>query len=304
MSNQLSETTHADACDQPECDVIELLIAPRTKDLGGFNVRRILPYAKRRMVGPFIFFDHLGPATFEPQKGIDVRPHPHINLATVTYLFEGSLMHRDSLGTVQNITPGAINLMTAGRGITHSERSSDEVRATTETLHALQLWLALPEDQAECEPAFAHYAADTLPQLRKTGASIRVMIGSAHGASSPVTTYSPTLYVEYQLDAGVSIELPPAQERAIYIVSGEVEIRRTPVPQHHMAVLAADEEIQLYATQDTRVVLIGGDTVGERHIWWNFIAATQERIEQAKQDWKNGNFPSVPGEDEFIPLPE
>jgi len=287
------------------CAAIELLIRPREKDLGGFSVRRVLPYRDRRMVGPWIFFDHMGPARFPAGQGIDVRPHPHINLATVTYLFEGEILHRDSLGSVQAILPGAVNLMVAGRGITHSERERPEVRASARTLHGLQLWLALPEADEERAPAFHHYPAADIPRVEVDGVPVRIIMGSAFGATAPVATFAETLYLEADLRAGRSLALPdgPA-ERALYVVSGELRQDDTVIPACSMAVFSPRSHITLSAVRDSRVAVIGGESVGERHIWWNFVSSRRERIEQAKQDWKAGRFPRViQDEEEFIPLP-
>jgi redox-sensitive bicupin YhaK (pirin superfamily) len=232
-----------------------------------------------------------------------VRPHPHIGLATVTYLFEGAMMHRDSLGVVQRIEPGAINWMSAGRGIVHSERTPDDLRAVPRRSHGLQLWLALPEADEAGEPSFAHTPAEALPSLEVGGASVRVLVGSAFGATSPVATRSPTLYLDIHLTADDAFPLPPATERAIYVVDGEAQLDGEPLPLHTMVVLHADEEPMLSADGETRVVLIGGDPLGPRLMWWNFVATGKERIGQAAADWEAGRFAAVPGETESIPLP-
>ncbi len=293
-------------CGDQECDTsqIELLITPREKDLGGFSVRRVLPYARRRMVGPFIFFDHMGPAEFGPGEGIDVRPHPHINLATITYLFEGEIMHKDSIGYHQAIHPGAINLMTAGKGIVHSERAREEVRASGQRLHGLQLWIALPEEKEEIEPSFEHTPADQIPETTVDGVPARVMMGSAYGITSPVTCHSPSLYLEARLTPDQTLTLPDAEERAVYVAEGSITINGQSVEQYQMAVLKSGETVTIEATASSKVALIGGDALSERHIWWNFVSSRKERIEQAKADWKGGNFAMVKGDDEFIPLPE
>ena len=281
------------------------LITPHIKDLGGFEARRSLPQDQRTLVGPFIFFDHLGPATFYPGKGIDVRPHPHINLATVTYLFEGSLMHRDSLGSVQEILPGAVNWMTAGKGIVHSERSPDHSRDKTDTLHAIQTWIALPEADEESEPSFCHYPAADLPQWTENGATIKLIAGEAYGQRSPVRTYSPMLYLDVQLAPGSRFVLPPDySERAIYSVTADLVIANEPIEQHRLAVLAAGQVAEVSSAEAARCIVIGGEPLGPRAKWWNFVSSRPERIEQAKQDWKAQNFTTVPEEDEFIPLPE
>jgi redox-sensitive bicupin YhaK (pirin superfamily) len=289
----------------PDYPAIKLLIESREKDIGGFMVRRLLPHAKQRLVGPFIFFDHMGPAQFAPGHGIDVRPHPHINLATVTYLFEGAFMHRDSLGSEQLIEPGAINWMTAGSGIVHSERTPPELRKTGSSAHGLQLWVALPRLHEETQPAFDHYAASALPVIEESGALIRVLAGKAYGKTSPVRAHSPLIYLDMELAAGRCLRLPDEYpERALYLVSGEIALAGQKLRQQQMAVLnPAPVEIQ--ALSPTRIMLIGGEPLdGARHIWWNFVSSRKERIEQAQLDWKSGRFAPVPGETDFIPLPE
>ena len=284
---------------------IQQIVSPHTKDLGGFKARRSLPQSERSLVGPFIFFDHLGPATFPPGEGIDVRPHPHINLATVTYLFEGALLHRDSLGSVQEILPGAVNWMTAGRGIVHSERSPDHSRDKTETLHAIQTWIALPAEDEEADPSFHHYAATDLPQWTENGATIKLIAGDAYGRSSPVRTYSPMLYLDVQLLPEGRFTLPPDySERAIYSVTAGLFVDGEPLEQHRLAVLEAGKSVEITAAAAARCIAIGGEPLGKRAKWWNFVSSRPERIEQAKQDWKAGNFEAVPAENEFIPLPD
>jgi redox-sensitive bicupin YhaK (pirin superfamily) len=303
MSNLLSNVEMECATGQP-CSAIELLIEPQVTDLGGFSVRRALPNGQRRMVGPWVFFDQMGPADFQAGQGIDVRPHPHVNLATVTYLFEGEIMHRDSLGSQQAIRPGDINLMVAGRGIVHSEREREAVRTVPHRQHGLQLWLALPEVDEEIEPAFYHYPSGEIPALTVDGVEVRVLIGSAFGVTSPVKTFADTLYVEAQLLAGQSIALPDAEERAVYVVQGDIAAAGTAIPEHAMAVFVARKGIVLEAVTATRLAIIGGARLGERHIYWNFVSSRKARIEQACRDWQNGCFPKVPGDDEeFIPLP-
>jgi hypothetical protein len=283
---------------------IALVIEPRERDLGEFSVRRVLPSRDRRMVGPFIFFDHMGPAEFPPGKGIAVRPHPHIGLATVTYLFDGEIIHRDSLGYVQPIHTGAVNLMTAGRGIVHSERAGDDLD-TVSTLHGIQSWMALPAEQEECEPAFVHYPAARLPQLSIGDAAVRIIIGEAYGHASPVRAHSPMLYLECRLPAGSTLALPDSfAELAAYIVSGDVGIDEHRYSGGVMAVACPGRQVVLEAHADSHVMVIGGASVGERHIWWNFVSSTKQRIEQAKADWQRGRFEQVPGETEFIPLPD
>ncbi len=286
---------------------VKRVIHPKEHDLGGFTVRRALPVAGQRMVGPWIFFDHMGPAHFPPGQGIDVRPHPHINLATVTYLFEGEMLHRDSLGNEIAIRPGEVNLMVAGRGIVHSERQRDEVKAGDDNvLEGLQLWLALPENDEETEPQFHHYDAHSLPSAEVGGVAVRVLIGAAYGANSPVRTFADTLYLEAELEAGQNLALPgDAEEMAVYVVRGGISIGANTVEARAMAVLSPREGLALTATERTRLVVIGGQRLSTRHIWWNFVSSRQDRIEQAKRDWASGAFPKIPGDaEEFIPLPE
>jgi redox-sensitive bicupin YhaK (pirin superfamily) len=293
--------------DAKSCDALELVIVPRIRDLGdGFAVRRALPHGRRQMVGPFIFFDHFGPVQFVSGKGMDVRPHPHIGLATVTYLFDGSIMHRDSEGNIQEIQPGAMNLMTAGRGIAHSERTPDVQRASGQMMLGLQSWIALPEGNEEIAPSFQHYDAGSLPTVQDKGLRARVIAGRSFGATSPVEMVSPWFYVEVSLDAGMSAPLDADhEERAIYIVDGEIEIAgdRHEAPQ--LLVFRPGDRITVRATRPARMMFLGGDALeGPRHIWWNFVSSSKERIEQAKEDWKTGRFAAVPNEHEFIPLPE
>ncbi len=286
---------------------VAMVIPAREKDLGGFQVRRLLPFAKRRMVGPWIFFDHMGPAEFAPGVGINVRPHPHINLATVTYLFSGNILHRDSLGSRSVIAPGDINLMVSGRGIVHSEREEDEAIRQTRQLDGLQLWLALPEADEEIDPAFFHYDAGDIPSFNKDGASVRVLMGTAFGFRSPVRVYADTLYVEGRMTFGCELQAPMGvAERAVYICAGELEIGGLRLQAYEMAVLTPGAHVQLKAlSPEVHFVIIGGEAVGERHIYWNFVSSRPERIEQAKADWREGRFPMVPGDEvEFIPLPE
>ena len=284
------------------------VIHPQLKDLGGgFTVRRLLPAASHRAVGPFVFFDHFGPVTAGPKDNHDVRAHPHIGLATLTYLFEGAMQHRDSTGVVQRIEPGAVNWMTAGRGIVHSERTPEDLRAVVRRSHGLQLWVALPAIDEEMEPGFAHTPAAFLPELEVGGALLRVLVGSAFGATSPVAVRSPTLCLDISMAAGDALPLPLASERALYVVEGQVEIDGVAMQPQTMQILAAGAEPMLSADSDARVVMIGGDTLGPRHIWWNFVSSRKERIQQAADEWAAGTgavFAAVPGETEFIPLPE
>jgi redox-sensitive bicupin YhaK (pirin superfamily) len=282
-----------------------LTLHPHAKDLGGgFHVRRLLPAAARQAVGPFLFFDHFGPVDAGPQDNHDVRPHPHIGLATVTYLFEGAMQHRDSTGAVQRIEPGAINWMTAGRGVVHSERTPDDLRGQPRRSHGLQLWAALPAADEELAPSFWHTPADAIPVLDVGGAVVRVLIGSAFGATSPVATRSPTLYLDIALTAEDAFPLPLAAERAVYGVSGVFTLDGEPVAPHTMVLIPEGQEPMIAADEDARVVLIGGEPLGPRHIWWNFVSSRKERIVQAADDWAAQRFDAVPGETEFIPLPE
>lgn len=293
--------------DPMSCDALDLVIVPRTRDLGdGFTVRRALPHGKRQMVGPFIFFDHFGPVQFVSGKGMDVRPHPHIGLATVTYLFDGSIMHRDSEGNVQEIAPGAMNLMTAGRGIAHSERTPDAQRAGGQKMLGLQSWIALPAGSEEIDPSFQHYGAGDLPMISERDFTARVIAGSSFGIISPVKMVSPWFYTEVTAAADAIVPLDPDhEERAIYIVDGEVEIANERYEGPRLLIFRPGDRITAKALKPTRMMFLGGDALeGPRHIWWNFVSSSKERIEQAKQDWKTGRFAAVPQEHEFIPLPE
>jgi len=283
--------------DQP----IEQTLEARPRDLGGFTVGRVLPQIGRKMVGPFAFLDHMGPASIDEMV---VRPHPHINLATVTYLFRGEILHRDSLGSKQPITAGAINWMSAGRGIAHSERIAKD--GAKHDLEGLQLWCALPEADEETAPFFRHHPAHSLPEMAEPGATIRVLCGTAYGATSPVVTLSPTIYVDYTLAAGAKISLPADyRERAIYVVEGAVSIGVQRVEQRHMAVLAAGAAPKLEADGPARVVLIGGEPLGPRYIWWNFVSSSTERIHEAAARWRSGGWEKVfDDEVEFTPAPE
>lgn len=283
------------------------LVTPHEKDLGGgFVVRRSLPAATQRAVGPFIFFDHFGPTVRHPTDNFDVRPHPHIGLATVTYLFEGAMLHRDTLGSVQRIEPGAINWMTAGRGIAHSERGPDDLKTAPYTIHGLQLWTALPLADEECEPAFAHTPAGAIPVHRENLFSARVLIGTAFGATSPVKTGSETLYVDFDAAPCAEIILPArAGEYALYGVDGDVRVDGATVMPRQMAILDLSRPIVIQTDGSARFVVIGGAPLDAyRHMWWNFVSSRKERIEQAKEDWRASRFGTVPGETEFIPLPD
>lgn len=292
---------------------IELVIKPRTRDLGGFTVGRILPYAKRRMVGPFIFLDEMGPADFAPGTGIDVRPHPHIGLATVTYLFDGELRHRDDLGFDQLIRPGDVNWMTAGRGIVHSERTDDGPRQRGQHMHGMQSWIALPDDAAETDPGFFHHPKETLPVISQSGCEMRLIAGTAFGATSPVKTYSPMFYLGVEANTGATIPLPDDYEdRALYVVSGKVSIDGREFSSGSLLVFKPNITPKISVTAPLRAMLLGGASLGERHIWWNLVATSKERIEKAKTDWQNScesgfenSYFSLPAEEtEFIPLPD
>ena len=282
-----------------------LTLTPHTKDLGGgFTVRRLLPSTQRQAVGPFLFFDHFGPLTAQPSDNHDVRPHPHIGLATVTYLFEGAMMHRDSTGVVQRIEPGAINWMTAGRGIVHSERTPDDLRGVVRRSHGLQLWAALPAGHEEDAPSFSHTPASAIPEAAVQGAQVRVLIGSAFGCSSPVPTLSPTLYVDMQLPGGTELRVPAAApERALYCIDAAFMLDGQLVQPGVMVLLPEGHEPRLQAAQGARVMMIGGEPLGHRFMWWNFVSSRKDRIAQAADDWAAQRFESVPGETEFIPLP-
>ncbi|MFC1681509.1 pirin family protein [Pseudomonadota bacterium] len=297
-------------CNEPDCfersDTVELLIRSGEKDLGEFTVRRSLPSRARPMLGPYIFFDHMGPARFPVGQGVAVRPHPHIGIATVTFLFEGEILHRDSLGYVQPILPGAVNLMTAGRGIVHSERTPPEQLASGAGLHGIQLWLALPAELEEADPSFVHYPAGDIPLAIARDVQVTVIIGEAYGLRSPVETASPTLYVQALFSDGGVLSLPEEYtERAVYVVDGEVSIGECSLNPGDMAVLRHGSPVSLQTKAPARVMIIGGDPHPEkRHIWWNFVSTSAGRIDRARRDWKEGRFPKVPGENEFIPLPD
>lgn len=288
-------------------DLFTLTITPSTHDLGGFQVRRTLPSKPRTMVGPFIFVDQFGPAQLAPGLGMDVRPHPHINLSTVTYLFGGAIDHRDSLGTVARIEPGAVNLMTAGRGIVHSERSPADERAAGAVMTGMQTWLALPEAKEEIDPAFEHVPAAELPIVEAAGVQARVIMGALWGATAPTTCHAETVYADIALDAGASIPIDvSADERAIVVALGDASLDGEPLERHMLYILAPGRAMTLRSDRGARVMLLGGEAFGTpRHVWWNFVSSRRDRINEAKHDWKAGRFPTVPGDDaEFIPLPE
>lgn len=284
---------------------IERVIDARPRSVESFTVGRVLPVAGRRTVGPFIFFDHMGPSELGPGGAMDVRPHPHIGLATVTYLFDGALVHRDSLGSEQRIRPGDVNWMIAGYGVVHSERTPTELRGAATRLHGLQLWVALPRTHEETAPEFHHYPAAALPALDVDGARVRVLAGTAYGATSPVRTLSSLLYVEASLPRGAQLAVPDAAERAVYVVDGVIRCDGERAPTGRMLVFAHATTPTLHAELSSRIVLIGGAPLdGPRQIWWNFVSSSRERIERAKLDWRDGRFPRVAGDEiEFVPLP-
>ncbi len=290
--------------------MLDLVITSRPRDLGGFSVKRVLPYASHRMVGPFIFFDHMGPAEFPVGEGMNVRPHPHIHLATVTYLFEGRIWHRDSLGSSQLIEPGAINWMIAGRGIVHSERTPEHQNAPMR-MNGIQTWVALPESHENMDPSFFHHPSETLPQLKVNGCQVKVLLGEAFGKTSPVRVLSSIFYLEVEVPQGGRFELPVyGAESAVYVVDGEVEAFGTQIQSGSMAVVKTGFDPSVLALQKSKVMVLGGKPLGQRLIFWNFISSSQENIETAKRDWEKGpgdeksRFPKVPGDEtEFIPLP-
>ena len=281
-------------------------IAPVTHDLGAFTVRRTLPSRGRTMVGPFIFVDQIGPARMAPGEGMDVRPHPHINLSTVTYLFEGAIGHRDSLGTAQVIEPGAINLMTAGCGIVHSERTPQDERAAGSPIYGMQTWLALPDGREDIDPAFEHVASNGLPLIESPGVVARVLMGSLWGQTASVTQHAATIYADIQLDAGANVPIDAgADERALLLCEGEANVDGVPLEPFTLCILAPGAAMTLTATRPSRLMLLGGEAFATpRHVWWNFVSSSRDRINQAKTDWQAGNFPLVPGDEhEFIPIP-
>lgn len=288
---------------------LEAIIVPRTRDLGnGFEVHRVLPAAQRRMVGPFVFFDHFGPTILRAGAGLDVRPHPHIGLATVTYLFDGEILHRDSLGTVQPIRPGEVNWMTAGRGIAHSERTPAELRARDSSIFGIQTWVGLPHDKEEIEPAFAHHGVKALPVIEGDRLLVRVIAGELYGKRSPVAVFAAMFYADALFAAGARLELPSGyEERAIYVVEGEgeVEIDGAVFAPGRLLVFRKGDAMAIASKARARLLLLGGEPMdGPRHVWWNFVSSSRERIEQAKADWREGRFAPVPGDIEAIPLPE
>jgi redox-sensitive bicupin YhaK (pirin superfamily) len=287
-------------CNEPVCEAepetVNIVIDAKPRDLGGFTVRRVLPSGRRQMVGPFIFFDHVGPAQFKPGTGIDVRPHPHIGISTLTYLFEGQIMHRDSLGCVQRIEAGAVNWMT----------TTPEERAKGPRLHGIQSWLALPLEHEETEPSFNHYPVNSLPVIESDGAVLVLIAGEAYGARAPTATFSPMFYVDAKLIASSEILLPNDYvDRAVYVVDGEVSVGGKRVQSGKMAIVDETREVTVRAHSASRTLLLGGAPLeGQRHIWWNFVSSSEQRIEQAKKDWENGGFGTVPGDHERMPLPK
>jgi redox-sensitive bicupin YhaK (pirin superfamily) len=284
---------------------VAIVLEGKPRELGGFSVRRVLPSIHRRRVGPFVFFDHMGPFSIAPGRLVDVRPHPHIGLATVTYLFEGEIVHRDSLGSKQTIVPGDVNWMTSGRGIVHSERTDPAAVARGGTAHGLQCWVGLPKSDEECDPTFTHYPSASIPSTTLSGVPVRVVIGAAYGVASPVRVASPTLFVEAVLDSAATLDPPRAQELAVYVVSGAARCDDISFGPGTMLVFRDDARPPLHADAPTRLVFVGGEPLdGERHVYWNFVSSDKARIEQAKTDWKERRFPIVPGDEhDFIPLP-
>lgn len=291
--------------DKRSCDALELVVVARTHDIGGLEVRRALPTAKRRLVGPFVFLDQMGPSVLAAGRGVDVRPHPHIGLSTLTYLFDGRMMHRDSLGSVIEIRPAEVNWMTAGRGIVHSERTPAELRPAGSNLHGLQCWVAMPAASEEIEPGFEHLDAGTFPVIEGEGKSVRLVAGAAFGKRAPLATLSPAIFADVQLDASATIPLDATyEERAIYIASGRLDIAGEAFDAGQLLVFRAGDAITVKALDAARFAVIGGDALeGPRFIWWNFVSSRKERIEEAKAQWAAGRFTMVPGEHEFIPLP-
>ena len=283
-----------------------LIIQPRVHDLGGFQVRRALPSLQARSVGPFVFVDHMGPAMFEAGRGVDVRPHPHIGLATVTFLWSGRITHRDTLGSVQDIEPGDVNWMTAGRGIAHSERTPLTVREHAHPVHGLQTWVALPRAHEEIAPEFFHHAAASLPQQRRDGAWLRIVAGRGYGEESPVRVFADTLYVAIDLDADAELALDDSHaQRALYVLEGEAQLDGVDIPMQHLVILDPGTRPRLRAKTPLKAMLLGGEPLdAPRHMWWNFVSSSKDRIEQAKLDWTEGRFGAIPGETEFIPLPD
>ncbi len=288
-------------------EAVDIVVEPSVKDLGGFRVRRALPSKERQMVGPFIFLDHMGPARFEAGEGMDVRPHPHIGLATVTYLLEGSIVHRDNLGSLQEVVPGDVNWMTAGRGVAHSERTGEVTRTLPRQVQGIQSWVALPRAHEEDAPGFSHHEGASLPVLQDRGITARIVAGEAYGTRSPVPVVSHTLYVDASLEAAAALPLPDDHaERGAYVIEGEVEVAGEGYAAGRLLLFRPGDAITLRARRPSRVLLVGGEPMdGPRHLWWNFVHSRKDRIEAAKADWRAGRFAPVPGDErEFIPLPD
>jgi redox-sensitive bicupin YhaK (pirin superfamily) len=296
-----------EAGDPFSCDALEMVIVPRSADLGDFAVRRALPHVKRRTVGPFVFFDHFGPAEFRGGKGLDVRPHPHIGLSTLTYLYDGEIIHRDTLGMNAAIRPGEVNWMTAGRGIVHSERTAPERRLDGEPLHGLQLWVAMRAENEENEPSFAHLGGEELPVVSGEGKLARIIAGKLFGVASPLKTNIDAICADLALEQGASMPLDADyEERALYVSTGEIDVAGDSFGEGQLLIFRPGDRITVKALKPSRVALVGGAALdGPRHVWWNFVSSRRERIEQAKEEWKNGRFGKVPGDEiEFIPLPD
>lgn len=282
------------------------ILKPHARDLGGFTVQRLLPSLTTKMIGPFIFFDHFGPIAFAPGAGADVRPHPHIGLATVTYLFDGDMIHRDSLGNVQRIEPGAVNWMTAGHGIVHSERTAPEARARGHRMHGIQTWVALPQDREQAEPSFSHQPKAALPVITRPGVTMRLLAGTGFGQRAPTPVFSPMHYLALEMQPGAAVELPPEhEERGVYAVAGQIRIAGELLPEGHLGVLPSGASVPIEAPSGARAMLLGGTPLkGDHLIWWNFVGSSRALIDAASMRWRNRAFPPVPGETEFIPLPE
>ncbi len=293
--------------DAAAADAIETVIVPRAKDIGGFEVRRALPSAQRQMIGPFIFFDAFGPVVLRAGQGVDVRPHPHIGLSTVTWLHDGVVQHKDSLGSDQSIKPGELNWMTAGKGIVHSERTPPKERNTGQRVYGIQSWVALPKQLEDTAPAFEHVPDSALPVLEDHGRKLRIVAGSLYGAKSPVRTHSDLFYAEVSLEAGARLPFPPEhEERGIYILEGSLTIAEQRYEAGRLLVLRAGDAITISSESGARFMMLGGEPMdGPRHIWWNFVSSSRDKIEAAKNDWKHARFDIVPGDEkEFVPLPE
>ena len=295
------------AGDKFACEALELVIVPRSVDLDDFAVRRALPHSTRRTVGPYVFFDHFGPAEFRSGKGLDVRPHPHIGLSTLTYLYDGEIIHRDTLGVNAAIHPGEVNWMTAGRGIVHSERTAPERRVDGEPLHGLQLWIAMMSKDEEIDPSFAHLGGNELPVVNGEGKTVRVVAGKMFGAASTLKTTSETIFADISLEAGAAMPLDADyEERAVYVSSGEIDISGDRFDTGRLLIFRPGDRVTVKAVKPSRIAVVGGAPLdGPRYVWWNFVSSRKDRIDQAKEEWKQGHFGKVPGDEiDFIPLPE